>query len=77
MQNEEFAGSPMAGLVAQMRDEQLAGTPAAGPMAWTQDEQFAGHLAAGLGGNGALSRSRESFSQCKMTQCPNPNLARS
>jgi hypothetical protein len=78
-QYEELAGSPVAGLKVQMRDEQLAGTPAAGlpVMEQIQDEQLAGDLAAGLAGTGALSRAHQSFSLCKMTQCPNRNLARS
>ena len=78
---EELAGSPVAGLMPQMRGEQLVGTPAAGPMAQIQDEQFAGDLATGLAGNAAPSRSHESYSLCKMTQrgspWGNPILARS
>jgi hypothetical protein len=79
IQDEQLAGSPVAGLKVQMRDEQLAGTPAAGlpAMEQIQDEQLAGDLAAGLAGTGALSRAHQSFSLCKMTQCPNRNLARS
>jgi hypothetical protein len=73
MQDDGLAGSPVAGLMAQMRDEQLAGTPAAGPMEQILGEQVAGDLAAGLAGTGAPSRAHRSFSQCKMTQCPNPN----
>lgn len=73
----EESGSPAAGPTAPMRDEQLARTPAAGLMEQTQDEQFAGDLAARSTGIGAPSWSHQSFSRCKMTQCPNPNLARS
>jgi hypothetical protein len=81
MQDDGLAGSPVAGLMAQMRDEQLAGTPGAGLMEQIHGEQAAGDLAAGLAG--APSRAHRSFSRCKMTQCPNlnpnpnPNLSRS
>ena len=63
--------------MAQMRDEELVGAPVAGLMEQIQDEQLAGDLAAGLAGTGAPSRAHQNFSQCKMTQCPNRNLARS
>ena len=76
MQDEELAGT-VAGLMAQIQDEQLARTPAAGLMEQIQDEQIAGDLAAGLAGTGAPSRAQKSFSLCKMTQCPNRNLAMS
>jgi len=76
MKDEVLTGSPVAGLMAQMWDEQLVGKPAAGLMEQIQVEQFAGDLAAGLAGTPAPSRAHQSFSQCKMTQCPNPNLAR-
>ena len=78
MQGEELEKSPAAELMAEIRDEQLAGTPAAGLMEELQDEQLpeAGDLAAGVAGTGAPSRAHQSFSRCKMTQRPNPNLAR-
>jgi hypothetical protein len=80
MQDEELAGTPVAGQMAQMwddQDEQLAGTPAAGLTEQIQDEQLAGDLAVGLAGSGAPSGAQQSFSLCKMTQCPNRNLVRS
>jgi len=78
IQDLKLTGTPAAGLMAQTRDDQLAGTPAAGIMEQIQDEQLAGDLAEALaGGAVAPSRARQSFSQCEMTQCPNPNLARS
>ena len=78
MQDEELDKSPAAGLMVEIRDEQLAGTPAAGLMEEIQEEQLpvAGDLAVGLAGTGAPSRAHQSFSRCKMTQRPNPNLAR-
>jgi hypothetical protein len=79
IQDEKLTGTPAAELMAQMRDEQPAGTRVAGLMEQIQGEQLAGDLAAGLAGSGsgAPSRAHQSFSQCKMTQCPNPNPARS
>jgi hypothetical protein len=77
MQEEKLTGTPAAELMARMRDEKLAGTPAPGLVEQMQDEQLAGDLAAGLAGTGAPSRAHQSFSQCKMTPCPNANLARS
>jgi hypothetical protein len=76
MKDEELTGSPVAGIMAQMWDEQLAGKPAAELMEQIQDEQFAGDLAAEIVGTGAPPRAHQSFSRCKTTQCPNPNLAR-
>jgi hypothetical protein len=77
IQEEKLTGRPAAELMARIRDDYLAGTPAAGLMEQIQGEQLAGDLAAGLAGTGAPSRAHQSFSQCKMTPCPNPNLARS
>jgi hypothetical protein len=79
IRDEKLTKMPAAGLMAQIRDEQLTGTPVAGLMEQMQDEQVEGYLATGLAGTGAPSRAHQriqSFSQCKMTPCPNPNLAR-
>ena len=76
MKDKELKIFPVVGLMVQMWDEQLAGKPAAGLMEQIQDEQLAGDPAAGIADTSAPSRAQQSFSQCKMTQCPNPNLAR-
>lgn len=78
VEDEQMAGTPPVGQMEQVEGEQSAGTPPVGLMEQVEDEQFAGDLAAGLAGTGALSRALQSFSQCKMTQSPNPpNLSRS
>jgi len=76
MWDEQLVGKPAVGLMEQIQDEQLAGKPAAGLMGQIQVEQFAGDLVAGLAGTDTPPRAHQSFSRCKTTQCPNPNLAR-